>query len=208
MDLLSLHKNTPLCSVPVSRWAKSLETGRNLDWPRYHHRLPQWLSGKESACSAGDAGSIPGSGRCPGEGNGSPLQSSCLESPMDSGAWPATVWGGKGLDTHEWLNSNRDDRTKRSQKQRQVLYGVTFMWNLNMTQMNLSMKQKQDHSRGEQTGGCKGGWGGRGAVWEGEVHRCRPLYMGWIHSKVLLYSTGDYGQYPMINHSVKEHLKS
>ena len=33
-----------------------------------------------------------------------------------------------------------------------------------MTQMNLSMKQKQDHGRGEQTGGCKGGWGGGGAV--------------------------------------------
>ena len=49
--------------------------------------------GKESACSAGDLGSIPGSGRSPGEGNGNPLQYSCLESPMDRGAWWATVHG-------------------------------------------------------------------------------------------------------------------
>ena len=48
---------------------------------------------KESACNAGDLGSIPGSGRCPGEGNGIPLQYSCLENPMDGGAWQATVHG-------------------------------------------------------------------------------------------------------------------
>ena len=41
---------------------------------------------KESACSAGDLGSIPESGRCPGEGNGNPLQYSCLENPMDRGS--------------------------------------------------------------------------------------------------------------------------
>ena len=41
---------------------------------------------KESACNAGDLGSIPGSGRFPGEGNGNPLQYSCLENPMDRGA--------------------------------------------------------------------------------------------------------------------------
>ena len=47
--------------------------------------------GKESAFKAGDLGSIPGLGRCPGEGNGNPLQYSCLENPMDRGAWPATM---------------------------------------------------------------------------------------------------------------------
>ena len=46
---------------------------------------------KESACNAGDLGSIPGSGRSSGEGNGNPLQYSCLENPMDRGAWRATV---------------------------------------------------------------------------------------------------------------------
>ena len=43
--------------------------------------------------SAGDPGSIPGSGRSPGEGNGNPLHYSCLENPMDRGAWRATVCG-------------------------------------------------------------------------------------------------------------------
>ena len=49
--------------------------------------------GKESACNAGDAGLIPGSGRSPGGGNGNPLQYSCLENPMDKGAWWGTVHG-------------------------------------------------------------------------------------------------------------------
>ena len=43
--------------------------------------------GKESACNAGDAGLIPGSGRFLGEGNGNPIQYSYLENPMDNGAW-------------------------------------------------------------------------------------------------------------------------
>ena len=43
--------------------------------------------GKESAYNAGDPGSFPGSGRSPGEGNGNPRQYSCLENPMDGGAW-------------------------------------------------------------------------------------------------------------------------
>ena len=55
--------------------------------------FPWWLSGKESACNAGDPGSIPGSGRSPGGGNGNPLQYSCLENPMDREAWRATMYG-------------------------------------------------------------------------------------------------------------------
>ena len=49
--------------------------------------------GKESACNAGDPGSIPWLGRSPGEGNGNPLQYSCLENPMDRGTWRAIVHG-------------------------------------------------------------------------------------------------------------------
>ena len=49
--------------------------------------------GKESACNTGDPASIPGLGRSPGEGNGYPLQYSCLENAMDRGAWQATVHG-------------------------------------------------------------------------------------------------------------------
>ena len=62
----------------------------------YKTWLPWWLSGKESTCNAGDAGdsgSISGSKRSPGGGNGNPLQYSCLENPMDRGAWRVTVHG-------------------------------------------------------------------------------------------------------------------
>ena len=51
--------------------------------------------GKVSACNAGDPGLIPGLGRSPGEGNGNPLQYSCLENSMDRRAWWATVHGVK-----------------------------------------------------------------------------------------------------------------
>ena len=55
--------------------------------------FPHSSVGKESACNAGDPGSIPGLGRSPGEGNGNPPQYSCLENPMDRGAWQAIVHG-------------------------------------------------------------------------------------------------------------------
>ena len=55
--------------------------------------FPGGSEGKASACNAGDPGSIPGSGRSPGEGNGNPLQYSCLENPRDRGAWRAAVYG-------------------------------------------------------------------------------------------------------------------
>ena len=57
------------------------------------YKLPWWLNGKESACNAGHAGSIPRSGRFPGEGNGNPLWYSCLENPMDKETWRIIVQG-------------------------------------------------------------------------------------------------------------------
>ena len=56
----------------------------------------RWISGKESVCRCRrhrSTGAIPGSGRSPGEGTGNPLEYSCLENPMDRGAWQATVQG-------------------------------------------------------------------------------------------------------------------
>ena len=55
--------------------------------------FPGGSDGKASVYIAEDLGSIPGSGRFPGEGNGNPLQYSCLENLMDGGAWPSTVHG-------------------------------------------------------------------------------------------------------------------
>ena len=55
--------------------------------------FPGGSDSKASACNVGDQGSIPGSGRSPGEGNGNSLQFSCLENPMFRGTWRATVYG-------------------------------------------------------------------------------------------------------------------
>ena len=64
--------------------------------------FPGGSDGKEPDCSSGDPGLIPGLGRSPGEGNGNPLQFSCLENPMGRGAWQARVHGGKKSWT--WLS--------------------------------------------------------------------------------------------------------
>ena len=55
--------------------------------------FPGGTGGKESACKAGDLGSIPGLGTSPGEENGYPLQCSCLENPLDRGGWWVTAHG-------------------------------------------------------------------------------------------------------------------
>ena len=81
------------------RGRKELDTTERLNFHFQlsdHFRLPKWCSGQESACNAGhagDVGLIPGSGRSSREGNGNPLQSSCLENSKDRGAWWATVQG-------------------------------------------------------------------------------------------------------------------
>ena len=59
---------------------------------------------QETTCNRGIMGSIPGSGRYPREGNGNPLQYSCLGNPMDRGAWRATVHGSQALDPTQQLN--------------------------------------------------------------------------------------------------------
>ena len=70
--------------------------------PKYiFEGFPHSSVSKESACNAADSGSIPGLGRFPGEGSGNPLPYSCLENPMDRGAWWATVHGIKRV-RHDW----------------------------------------------------------------------------------------------------------
>ena len=91
-------------------------------------------SGKESACNAGDTGnegSIPGSGRSPGIGNGNPLQYSCLENSMDSGAWKATVH----MVTKSWTQlrclSRHAHKHKEIDKQEQEVQTAGLHWALN-----------------------------------------------------------------------------
>ena len=81
-------------------------------------------SGKDPACHAGDvrdAGSIPGAGRSPGEGNGNPLQSSCLGNPMDRGAWQATVQ--KATKSRTQLST----RAHREAKELNISFGLIHM---------------------------------------------------------------------------------
>ena len=79
----------------VSFWVKHV---KHTIW------LPWWLSSKASACNTGDSGSILGPGRSPREGNGNPLQCSCLENSMDREAWQATVHGVAKSQT--WLSNS------------------------------------------------------------------------------------------------------
>ena len=76
-----------------------------------------------------------------------------------------------------------------------------------MAQMYIPMKQKQTHRHREQTCGGRGGGGGGGMDWEFGVRKCKLLYTGWINNEVLVYSTGNYIQYPVINHNGKENKK-
>ena len=66
-----------------------------------HLVFPGGSDYKESACNVGDPSSISGSGRCPGKGNGNPLQNSCLEISMDRGAWRAIVLRSRRV-RHDW----------------------------------------------------------------------------------------------------------
>ena len=95
----SLKPNITKQSLEGLFWAWQIATPTGLFW---------WLSGKESAYSSGDSSSISVWGRSPGEGNGNPLQYSCLENSMESGAWWAAVhgaaksWTWQQLNTHNW----------------------------------------------------------------------------------------------------------
>ena len=71
--------------------------------------FPGRSAGKKSACNTGDPGLIPGSGRSPGEGNGNPLQHSCLENPMDREAWRVTVHGVSRV-RHDLATKEREKR--------------------------------------------------------------------------------------------------
>ena len=72
-----------------------------------------------------------------------------------------------------------------------------------MAQVNISTKQKETHRHREQTCSCQGG----GKDWGFGISRCELLYIGWINNKILLYSTGNYIHYPVINHDGKEYEK-
>ena len=87
--------------------------------------------GKESACNAGDLGSILGSGRSPGEGNDNQLQYSCLENPTDRGAWQAMV--------HGVAKAGHDLATKKREREREIVCQL---------HLNKTVTDKKDRKRG------------------------------------------------------------
>ena len=102
------YKCTFLCNFKAKKryytikknW-RMLKIGNWLNLFYWIWGFPGSSVGKESACSAGDPGLIPGSGRSPGEGNGKPLQYPCPENLMDSGAWWAAVHESQRVG-HDW----------------------------------------------------------------------------------------------------------
>ena len=142
-----------------------------------HRAFPGGSDSKEKpACNAGDLGSIPGSGRSPGEGNGNPLQFSCLENPIDRDDWQATVSRVTESDTTEQLTHTHETETDSQIQQRDLWL-----------------------SRGRR--------GGEGMDCDFEVSRWKLLQIECISTKILLYSTGKYIQYPGIHYNGKEYKK-
>ena len=104
-EKVSFHSNPKECSdyriivlmaESLRRWIKApVSSGVWVRIPSLSILLglPCSSNGKEPACDAGDQGSVPGLGSSSGEGNGNPLQYSCLENPIDREAWRATVHG-------------------------------------------------------------------------------------------------------------------
>ena len=112
-DDITRSVNSPITSHYVyvcelrNFMAHSLNNFQTVQCSIVNYRLLCLFNGKESTCSAGDEGSIPGLGRFPGEGNGNPFQCSCLGNPMDRGNWQATVHEiTEELDTIWWLNTH------------------------------------------------------------------------------------------------------
>ena len=104
--------------------------------------LPQWNNGEESSCNAGDTGdmgSIPGSGRFLGGRHGNPLQYSCLENPMDRGAWWATA--------HGFAESDTTEATEHSTSPVSLRREVGRRQNTSFSKSQRSIKPDLKHSR-------------------------------------------------------------
>ena len=103
-------------------------------WDTFHIQnwikgLPRWLSGKESACQAGDAGSIPGSGRSPGEGNGKRLQYSCLENPLDRSLKGCSTHMGRKRVRCEWATKQQRLKSRgKDPEEAEALFSGPFCY--------------------------------------------------------------------------------
>ena len=114
--------------------------GPDLSSPNGRSIFPAGSDDKESACSAGDPGSIHGSGRSAGEGNDNPLQYSCLENPMDGGAWQATVHGV----TKSWTRLSDDTLHLRARKDFEMILFIPWVAEGNMFCLSMLESLKYD----------------------------------------------------------------
>ena len=89
-----------------------------------------------------------------------------------------------------WMDLEIIILSEVSQKEKQMPYDITYMWNLKYD-TNEQIYKTQTYRHREQTCGCRGGWGGGEKDWELWISRCKLVYIGWINNKVLLYSTGN-----------------
>ena len=110
----------------------------------------------------------------------------------DSRSWPHLIpfrIENKRHDICSNIDGLRDDHTKRrkSERERQISYDITYMWVLTYNTMNLTMKQRQTHRREKQTHSCQRRRGREEMDWEFGVSRCKLLHIGWIHNKGELY---------------------
>ena len=81
--------------------------------------------------------------------------------------------------------------SKMSERERQITYDITYIWNL-IYSTNEPSHRKETHGLREQTCGCQGGRGGCGMDWDFGVNRCKLLLLEWRSNEILLYSIGNY----------------
>ena len=102
-DVFITKKKKKKGESDLNTWTQRRHTEGHVRMEAQVGMLPRWLSGKESPCNAGETDLIPGLGRSPGERKGNPLQYSCLENPMDRGAWWPILQGVTEPDMTEQL---------------------------------------------------------------------------------------------------------
>ena len=106
-----------------------------------------------------------------------------------------------------WMDLEIFILSELNQTKTNIIWYHLYAESKKMIQMNLFTKQKQTHRLRRQTYGYQRGKVAWGINWEFGINRCKLLHTEWISNKVLLCSTGNYIQYPEINHNGKENKK-
>ena len=105
------------------------------------------------------------------------------------------------------MDATKDYHIKRnkSERERQISYDITYMWTLKYGTYEPNYKTEADSQTQRRDLWLPRVGGGRGMDWEYGVGRCKLLHLEWINNKVLMCSTVNYIEYPVINHTGKEY---